>query len=130
MRTYFTMLGLVFMICLAGCKSPSPQTSLSPVHIDPEQFSGHQFSLVSNKQVEWYSFSTNGFVSATYGRKHGPMVAPIFYWQIVDGDTLVIRDSPNGTGAIERSYQFRFVTNSMTITMDGKRLEIKGVKPD
>jgi hypothetical protein len=125
MRTYFTMLGLVLTVFLAGCKSPSPQASLPPVHIKSEQFSGHQFNLVSNKQVEWYSFSANGFVSATYGRKHGPMIAPIFYWQIADGDVLVIRDSSNGTGSIERSYQFGVITNSMAITVDGKRFEIQ-----
>src|SRR5580704_7776874 len=118
MRTYFTMLGLVLMICFTGCKSASPQASLSPVHITPEQFSGHQFSLVSNKQIESYAFSTDGFVAATYGTKHGPIMAPLFYWQIADGDTLVIRDSPNGTGSIERLYQFGVITNSIAVTLD------------
>jgi hypothetical protein len=125
MRIYFTMLGFVLVICVTGCKSPSPQASFSPVHITPEQFSGHQFSLVSNKQVEWYSFNSNGVSATTYGRKHGPKAALLFYWQIGDGDTLVIRDSQNGTASIRQSYQFVVLTNSIAITLDGKRFEIK-----
>jgi hypothetical protein len=125
MRTYFTMVGFAIMFGLAGCKSPSPQESLPPVHITQDQFSGRQFSLVSSRQVEWYWFSDDGHVSATYGKKHGPMIAPLFYWQIADGDTLVIRDSPNGTGSIKRSYQFGVITNSMAVTVDGKRFEIQ-----
>ena len=122
MRTYFTMLGLVILICLAGCKSPAPQESLSPVRITPEQFSGHTFNLVSRKYVEWYQFG-DGFVEATYGKKHGMMVAPLFYWHISDALSLVITDGTNGTGSVIRSYQFSSITNSMAVTVDGKRFE-------
>ena len=125
MRIFILMLGLVVMIGFLGCMTPSHQESLSPMHITPEQFGGYYFHLVSSSQVEQYWFSADGHVSATYGRKHGPMVAPLFYWQIADGDTLVILDSTNGTGSVRRSYQFGVITNSIAVTVDGKRFEIQ-----
>ncbi len=110
----------------------------SPMHLTPAQFIGQSFTLASRDTFLHYFFFRDGFVEfESGGAKGGPHIAMAEFWCITNGDTLVLFNNPlmitnrdeliitnlpnADSGEIPVAYQFRSITPSLAVTMDGTK---------
>ncbi len=73
--------------------------------------------LVSDTLVTSYCFNATGRVSATIGKKNGPMAAPLFNYRVVSDDSIVILHSNE---RIERWTGIRVVGELLHVERDGQ----------
>lgn len=72
----------VSLFLLAACSTINPENA--PGWKD-EDIAGLHIKLEDPLQSEQFHFRADGFVSATYGSKDGPLTAPLLKWKISDG---------------------------------------------
>jgi hypothetical protein len=85
-RTMNKIVLSLILFCLVGCATPqsSPKQTWSKLGM-----SNLILELNDKEYKEWYSFHSNGDVSATFGRKE--IISPLLYWK-ARGDILIISD--------------------------------------
>ena len=73
--------------------------------------------LVSDTLVTSYHFGISGRVSATIGKKNGPMAAPLFNYRVVSDDSIEILHSNE---RIERWTGIRVEGELLHVERDGQ----------
>lgn len=135
-RPVLAFAGLSLILGIAGCATrqfdvPASQAPQAPILLTPEKLVGHTLSLISRKRIEDYDFDANGVVLPVFSAKTAPFgstilsVCPIYDWKIVDGHKLVMTAAPEGEPASQISHVFVTFTETLAVTTDGKKFEVK-----
>src|ERR1039457_6568510 len=120
MRIILTIMSTVValaVLCCAGCSRPGDS-----LEIKREQFIGHTFRLISDKQIQQFTFSSNGSAGAYIGFTDA-WTFPLVDWKIVGRHSLVITDPPGKFGV---SYKFRVLSDTNAITTTGEIFMVGG----
>ena len=54
---------------------------------------GRRLDLVSETDIETYRFNTGGSVTATLGKKNGPVCGPLFHYRVLSEDSIELSSS-------------------------------------
>lgn len=97
MQMRSVLLSLAVAAVLAGCSrvEESQPTAWSALGLQ-----GKTLDLIDESKIETYRFAEQGLVAATLGTKGGAVAAPLYYWRI-EGQALVISESPGQQGVEE-----------------------------
>ncbi|SDX88826.1 hypothetical protein [Variovorax sp. YR634] len=88
--------------------------TITPNHALPID---HFLDLVSDTLVNSYCFRSTGRVTATIGKKNGPLAGPLFNYRVVSDDGIEIIHSD---GRIERWTGIRIEGGLLHVERDGQ----------
>ena len=127
MRIISIIVGLVLML---GCTRASQTSTNAPVQLTPEMFNGYEFTLISKKDYEQFSFLYPGSVDVDNGQVNGGVVGSTLGWKIKDGYTLaflsIVDPTPQGSTneiVIPESFslQFKSFGDDIVVTTEGQK---------